>query len=84
MHFSGVLGIHPTELCFRKPYDYTPFISALLWVGRLIILDDCVSISDLNIFSEEALRRLDTSLNGFSMDERLLGARAPEQTYHGR
>ncbi|KAH6612382.1 hypothetical protein C7974DRAFT_444959 [Boeremia exigua] len=39
MNFSGVLGIHPTELCFRKPYDYTPFISALLWVGRLIILE---------------------------------------------
>lgn len=39
MHFSGVLGIYPTELCFRKPYDYTPFISALLWVGRLIILE---------------------------------------------
>ncbi|EFQ90142.1 hypothetical protein PTT_13339 [Pyrenophora teres f. teres 0-1] len=42
MHFSGVLGIHPTELCFRKPYDYTPFISALLWVGRLIILEQTV------------------------------------------
>ncbi|OAL42613.1 hypothetical protein IQ07DRAFT_525792 [Pyrenochaeta sp. DS3sAY3a] len=42
MHFSGVLGIHPTELCFRKPYDYTPFISALLWVGRLIILEQIV------------------------------------------
>ena len=30
MNFSSVLGIHPTELCFRKPYNYTPFISALL------------------------------------------------------
>jgi hypothetical protein len=30
VHFSGVLGIHQTELCFRKPYDYTPFVSALL------------------------------------------------------
>ncbi|PVH90791.1 hypothetical protein DM02DRAFT_507158, partial [Periconia macrospinosa] len=39
VHFSGVLGIHPTELAFRKPYDYTPFLSALLWVGRLIILE---------------------------------------------
>jgi hypothetical protein len=39
MHFSGVLGIHSTELCFRKLYDYTPFISALLWVGRLVILE---------------------------------------------
>jgi len=39
MHFSSVLGIHPTELCFRKPYDYTPYLSALIWVGRLIILE---------------------------------------------
>jgi hypothetical protein len=36
MHFSGVLRIHPTELCFRKPHDYTPFISALLWGGSLV------------------------------------------------
>lgn len=39
VHFSGVLGIHPIELCFRKPYDYTPYLSALLWVGRLILLE---------------------------------------------
>ena len=39
VHFSGVLGIHRTELAFRKPYDYTPFLSALIWVGRLIILE---------------------------------------------
>ena len=39
VHFSGVLGIHPSELCFRKPYDYTPYLSALIWVGRLIILE---------------------------------------------
>jgi hypothetical protein len=39
VHFSGVLGIHPTELCFKKPYDYTPYLSALIWVGRLVILE---------------------------------------------
>lgn len=48
MHFSGVLGIHPTELCFRKPYDYTPFISALLWVGRLIILKYALPLAPYN------------------------------------
>ncbi|PVH90623.1 hypothetical protein DM02DRAFT_483906, partial [Periconia macrospinosa] len=42
VHFSGVLGIHPTELVFRRPYDYTPFLSALIWVGRLIILKQVV------------------------------------------
>jgi hypothetical protein len=48
MNFSGVLGIHPTELCFRKPYDYTPFISALLWVGRLIILEYALPLAPYN------------------------------------
>ncbi|KAF9695526.1 hypothetical protein EKO04_006297 [Ascochyta lentis] len=48
MHFSGVLGIHPTELCFCKPYDYTPFISALLWVGRLIILEYALPLALYN------------------------------------
>jgi len=39
VHFSGVLGIHPYELAYRTAYDYTPFLSALLWVGRLLILE---------------------------------------------
>lgn len=39
VHFSGVLGIHSKELCFRKPYDYTPYLLALIWVGRLVILE---------------------------------------------
>jgi hypothetical protein len=39
VHFSGVLGIYPTELAFRTAYDYTPYLSALIWVGRLIILE---------------------------------------------
>jgi hypothetical protein len=38
-HFSGVLGIHPQELAFRRAYDYTPTLSALIWTGRLIILE---------------------------------------------
>jgi hypothetical protein len=45
VHFSGVLGIHQTELCFRKPYADTPFVSALLWVGRLIILEYALPVS---------------------------------------
>lgn len=39
VHFSGVLGIHPQELLYRRAYDYTPYLSALIWVGRLIILE---------------------------------------------
>ncbi|KAH8621943.1 hypothetical protein IG631_23338 [Alternaria alternata] len=45
---------------------------------------DCVSTSDPSIFNEEASHLLDTSSNGFSRDEQLLGARAPKQIYHGR
>jgi hypothetical protein len=39
VHFSGVLGIHPYELAYRTAYDYTPYLSALLWIGILIILE---------------------------------------------
>ncbi|KAH6870850.1 hypothetical protein BKA58DRAFT_277670, partial [Alternaria rosae] len=39
VHFSGVLGIHPYELAYRTTSDYTPYLSALLWIGRLIILE---------------------------------------------
>jgi hypothetical protein len=39
VHFSGVLGIHPYKSAYRTAYDYTPYLSALLWVGRLLILE---------------------------------------------
>ncbi|KAF1828630.1 hypothetical protein BDW02DRAFT_484838, partial [Decorospora gaudefroyi] len=39
VHFSGVLGIHPCELANRTAYDYTPYLAALMWIGRLIILE---------------------------------------------
>jgi hypothetical protein len=39
VYFSGVLGIHPYELAYRTAYDYTPYLSALLWVGRLVVLE---------------------------------------------
>jgi hypothetical protein len=39
IHFSGVLGIHPYELAYRTAYDYTPYLAALMWMGRLIILE---------------------------------------------
>ena len=39
VHFSGVLGIHPNELAFRSAYDYTPYLSAMIWVGRLVVLE---------------------------------------------
>ena len=39
VHFSSVLRIHPHELAFRTAYDYTPYLSALIWIGRLIVLE---------------------------------------------
>jgi Chromo (CHRromatin Organisation MOdifier) domain len=38
-NFSGVLGLHPRELVYRRAYDYTPYLSALIWVGRLVLLE---------------------------------------------
>jgi hypothetical protein len=39
IHFSGVLGIHPLRLAYRTAYDYTPTLSAIIWTGRLILLE---------------------------------------------
>jgi hypothetical protein len=39
VHFSGVLGIHPHDLVYRRASDYTPLVSALIWLGRLIIFE---------------------------------------------
>jgi hypothetical protein len=39
VHISRVLGIHPFWLEYRTTYDYTPYLSALLWVGRLVFLE---------------------------------------------
>ena len=37
--FSGILGIHPHEFSFRRAYDYTPLLSALIWMGQLLFLE---------------------------------------------
>lgn len=39
VHFTGVLGIHPQELAYRTAYAFTPALSALIWIGRLILLE---------------------------------------------
>jgi hypothetical protein len=39
IHLSGVLGTHPYNLTLRTAYDYTPYLSALVWVGRPVILE---------------------------------------------
>lgn len=44
IHYSGVLEIHPTELSFHRVYDYTPYLSALIWLSRLILLEFSLSL----------------------------------------
>jgi hypothetical protein len=43
-HFSGVLGIHPSDHAFRGAYDYTPILSSLIWVGRLVLLEHALPL----------------------------------------
>jgi hypothetical protein len=39
VRFSGILGIHPHEYLFRRAHDYTPLLSALIWVDQLLLLE---------------------------------------------
>ncbi|KAH6689940.1 hypothetical protein BKA61DRAFT_742747 [Leptodontidium sp. MPI-SDFR-AT-0119] len=39
VHFTGVLGIHSTELAYRTAYAFTPLLSSLIWIGRLLLLE---------------------------------------------
>ena len=39
LHFSGVLGIDKANQKFRRPGNYTPMLAALVWVGRLFLLE---------------------------------------------
>jgi hypothetical protein len=38
LYFTGVLGIHPSNLAYRTPYQFTPILAGLLWVSRLLLL----------------------------------------------
>ena len=39
LYFVGVLGIHPYNLAYRTPYQFTPILAGLLWVSRLLLLE---------------------------------------------
>ena len=43
-HCSGVLGIHPKELVFRRAYDYTLYLSALIWISRLVMSEYAIPL----------------------------------------
>jgi hypothetical protein len=48
VNFSGVLGVHPLQLAYRSAYDYTPYLAALIWVGRLILLEYALPLRAYN------------------------------------
>jgi len=39
IHFTGVKGIRRHSLAYKSAYNYTPTLSALIWVGRLLFLE---------------------------------------------
>jgi hypothetical protein len=39
VYFSGILGIQRQDLVFRTAYHYTPYLSGLVYVGRLLMLE---------------------------------------------
>ena len=38
LYFVGMLGIHPHNLAYRTPYQFTPILAGLLCVRRLLLL----------------------------------------------
>ncbi|KFZ18998.1 hypothetical protein V502_03895 [Pseudogymnoascus sp. VKM F-4520 (FW-2644)] len=39
VHFTTVMGVHRQALSYRTAYTYTPTLSALVWIGRLLLLE---------------------------------------------
>lgn len=38
-HFTAVLGIDMKKGTFRRPHNYTPMLSGIIWVNRLLMLE---------------------------------------------
>ncbi|OBT48771.1 hypothetical protein VE00_00842 [Pseudogymnoascus sp. WSF 3629] len=39
VHFTSVLGVHRRALAYKSAYSYTPMLSALIWVSRLLFFE---------------------------------------------
>lgn len=50
--FSGILGIHPEEHAFRRAYDYTPLLSALIWIGRALLVEYALPLESYETLSQ--------------------------------
>lgn len=44
VHFTAVMGIQRHALAFKAAYTYTPICSALIWVGRLLLLEHALPL----------------------------------------
>ena len=56
VHYSGVLEIHSYEFAFRGAYEYTPYHSALIWVGRLLMLEYSYPWPDRSHYGDQLQR----------------------------
>lgn len=45
IHFTGILGIHRRALSYKSAYIYTPTLSALVWIGRLLFLEYALPVT---------------------------------------
>jgi hypothetical protein len=93
--FSGVLEIHPVEHAFRRAYDYTPLLSALIWIGRALLVEYALPLEPYQTLSQRwrareeypnMLRRLRYDVRPHYMER---GCLAPmgypiERRKHGR
>jgi hypothetical protein len=55
--FSGVLRIHPEEYAFRRAYDYTLLLSALIWIGRALLVEYALPLKLYRTLSPRWLAR---------------------------
>ncbi|KAH8652597.1 hypothetical protein BGZ60DRAFT_419907 [Tricladium varicosporioides] len=44
VHFTAVRGIHRPSLAYKSVYNYTPDLSKLVWVSRLLFLEYALPI----------------------------------------
>ena len=39
INFTAIMGIHRQALVYKSAYCYTPVLSALIWIGRVLLLE---------------------------------------------
>ena len=44
IHFSNICGLWKGNHCFRTPKAYTPYIAPLIYIGRLLLLENALPV----------------------------------------